>query len=85
MRASTPAALSASSLRSLTLSVNAPAWTSRSPLVRFAERPTRRSKLKASVKAARSMKEVKRELVSSSSDWKLLCWPTVSPTDCDAR
>ena len=22
------------------------------------------------------MKEVKRELVSSSSDWKLLCWPS---------
>ena len=45
-----------------------------------ADRPTRRSKLNASVKAARSMKDVKRELVSSSSDWKVLCWPTVSPT-----
>jgi hypothetical protein len=41
--------------------------------------------LKASVKAARSMNEEKRELVSSSSDWKLLWWPTVSTSVSDAR
>ena len=31
------------------------------------------------------MKELKRELVSSSSDWKLLCWPAVSVSRSDAR
>jgi hypothetical protein len=54
------------------------------PLVQVADSPTRRSKPKASVKAARSMKDRKRELVSSSSDWKLLCWPSVRPSALDA-
>ena len=39
---------------------------------------------KRGVKAARSRNEMKRELVSSSSDWKLLCWPRVRPSVFDA-
>ena len=67
------------------LSVKMPSCAISSPLVQVPEMPTRRSKLNASVKAARSMNEEKRELVSSSSDWKLLCWPTVSTSSSDAR
>ncbi len=52
--------------------------------IELPEKPTRRSKAKASVKAARSRNEVKRELVSSSSDWKPLCWPRTKPSDFDA-
>src|SRR3546814_2614491 len=68
-----PSALQFLFERLLELSVKSPPCTSTSPAPYWAERPMRRSKPNALVKAARSICEMKRSLVSSSSPWKDLC------------
>jgi hypothetical protein len=77
-RASRLTLLFESLLRSFALSPNTPPCSSTALPLYCADSPTRRSKPKACVKAARSSIEVKRSLVSSSSDQKGFCCPAVT-------